>query len=67
MERSVLTATISIGKSTERKSKWSEEQHDIIKASYTKFPKLSMPALAKYLLNQHSIQISIPALKKLLA
>jgi DNA mismatch repair protein MutS len=64
MERSVLT---TVTKSTERKSKWSEEEHDIIKASYTKFPKLSMPALAKYLLNQHSIQISVPALKKLLA
>ena len=64
MERSILT---TVTKSTERKSKWSEEQHDIIKASYTKFPKLSMPALAKYLLNQHSIQISVPALKKLLA
>jgi hypothetical protein len=51
----------------EKKSKWTDEQLNEIKASYTKFPKLSMPALAKYLLNQHSIQISVPTLKKLLA
>jgi DNA mismatch repair protein MutS len=61
-ERSVLTTTSS----SEKKSKWSEEELNEIKASYTKFPKLSMPALAKYLLNQHSIQISVPTLKKLL-
>uniref|UniRef100_A0A6C0DKA0 DNA mismatch repair proteins mutS family domain-containing protein n=1 Tax=viral metagenome TaxID=1070528 RepID=A0A6C0DKA0_9ZZZZ len=65
MERSVLTSS-SLTKE-EKKSKWSEEQMDEIRASYTKFPKLSMPALAKYLLNQHSIQISVPTLKKLLA
>jgi len=63
MERSVLT----ISTKEEKKSKWSEEELNEIKASYTKFPKLSMPALSKYLLNQHSIQISVPTLKKLLA
>jgi DNA mismatch repair protein MutS len=62
MERSIVTTS-----STEiKKSKWSEEDLNEIRASYTKFPKLSMPALAKYLLNQHSIQISVPTLKKLL-
>jgi DNA mismatch repair protein MutS len=65
MERSVIT---SIPSTTEnKKSKWSEEQLNEIKASYTKFPKLSMPSLSKYLLNQHSIQISVPSLKKLLS
>jgi DNA mismatch repair protein MutS len=63
MERSV-TLTMS---DTTKKSKWSDEDLNEIKASYTKFPKLSMPALSKYLLNQHSIQISVPTLKKLLA
>ena len=63
MERSIVTNS-----STEtKKSKWSQEELSEIRASYTKFPKLSMPALAKYLLNQHSIQISVPTLKKLLA
>jgi DNA mismatch repair protein MutS len=63
MERSIITTS-----STEnKKSKWSDEELNEIKASYTKFPKLSMPALSKYLLNQHSIQISVPTLKKLLA
>jgi DNA mismatch repair protein MutS len=64
MERSVLTMLTA---KEEKKSKWTDEQLNEIKASYTKFPKLSMPALAKYLLNQHSIQISVPTLKKLLA
>ena len=63
MERSVTLTTTD----TTKKSKWSDEQLDEIKASYTKFPKLSMPALSKYLLNQHSIHISVPTLKKLLA
>jgi DNA mismatch repair protein MutS len=63
MERSVISSPSQ----AEKKSKWSDEQLNEIKASYTKFPKLSMPALAKYLLNQHSIQISVPTLKKLLA
>ena len=63
MERSVITSPSQ----AEKKSKWSQEDLDEIKASYTKFPKLSMPALSKYLLNQHSIQISVPTLKKLLA
>lgn len=62
MERSIITSPES-----PKKSKWSEEDLNEIKASYTKFPKLSMPALAKYLLNQHSIQISVPTLKKILA
>lgn len=60
MERSIVTnSTVST------KSKWSEEQLDQMKSSYAKFPKLSMSALAKYLLNHHSIQISVPTLKKL--
>ena len=63
MERSVITTTSQ----AEKKSKWTQEELDEIKASYTKFPKLSTAALAKYLLNQHSIQISVPTLKKLLA
>lgn len=63
LERSVLTTT-SIKE--DKKSKWTQEEMDEIKASYTKFPKLSTAALAKYLLNQHSIQISVPTLKKLL-
>lgn len=63
MERSVITTSSSY---LEKKSKWSQEDLNEIKASYTKFPKLSMPALSKYLLNQHSIQISAPTLKKLL-
>ena len=63
LERSVLTTSSQL----EKKSKWTQEELDEIKASYTKFPKLSTAALAKYLLNQHSIQISVPTLKKLLA
>lgn len=63
LERSVLTTTSQL----EKKSKWTQEELDEIKASYTKFPKLSTAALSKYLLNQHSIQISVPTLKKLLA
>jgi DNA mismatch repair protein MutS len=65
MERSILT-TSSNSPKDEKKSKWSQDQLDEIRASYTKFPKLSMPALSKYLLNQHSIQISVPSLKKVL-
>jgi DNA mismatch repair protein MutS len=63
MERSVLTTSSSLPRVN---SKWSQEQLDEINASHTKFPKLSMPALSKYLLNQHSIQISVPTLKKIL-
>jgi DNA mismatch repair protein MutS len=63
MERSVAKTVESI---TVKKSKWSEEQIEEIRLSYTKFPKLSMQQLSKYLLNQHSIQISVPSLKKLL-
>jgi DNA mismatch repair protein MutS len=64
MERSIISSPST---TENKKSKWSQEDLDEIKASYTKFPKLSMPALSKYLLNQHSIQISVPTLKKLLA
>jgi len=63
MERSVITTTLESPKT----SKWSQEELNEIKASYTKFPKLSTAALAKYLLNEHSIQISVSTLKKLLA
>ena len=64
LERSIITTSSTI---ENKKSKWTQEDLNEIKASYTKFPKLSMPALAKYLLNQHSIQISVPSLKKLVA
>jgi predicted nucleic-acid-binding Zn-ribbon protein len=63
MERSIVTNASS---DNTRKSKWTQEQLDEIKASYTKFPKLSTAALAKYLLNKCSIQISVATLKKLL-
>jgi len=61
MERSVTTIQ------SVKKSKWSEEDLQIIQNTSVKFPKLGLAALSKYLLNQHSIQISCPSLKKLLA
>jgi DNA mismatch repair protein MutS len=64
MERSVSNKSGS--ENNVKKLKWSEEQLEEIKNSHVKFPKLSMSALSKYLLNQYSIQISIPALKKIL-
>jgi hypothetical protein len=61
LERSV---TNEIQK-TQKKSKWSEEQLTQIKEALTKFPKLSMASLSKYLLNQHNIHITGPTLKKM--
>ena len=48
----------------QKRSKWSEEEQQQIKEALTKFPKLSMTGLSKYLLNQHNIQITGPTLKK---
>jgi hypothetical protein len=59
MERSVTTITST------SKSKWSQEENEIIKASFVKFPKLSAAGLSKYLLNQHTIQISASTLQKM--
>jgi DNA mismatch repair protein MutS len=59
MERSVTTIT-----STSR-SKWSQEENEIIKTAFIKFPKLSAAGLSKYLLNQHTIQISASTLQKM--
>jgi DNA mismatch repair protein MutS len=61
MERSVTTVTSS---STLR-SKWSEEELKQIHDAIAKFPKLSMTNLSKYLLNQHTINISSSTLKKI--
>jgi DNA mismatch repair protein MutS len=63
MERSVVTTT-SVSK---QKSKWSTDELTIIQTSIVKFPKLSAAGMSKYLLNQHSIQISVPSLKKICA
>jgi len=63
LERSVTTVTSS----NIQRSKWSDEDKEKIKESALKFPKLSMPALSKYLLNQHSIQISSQTLKKMIS
>ena len=49
----------------QKRSKWSEEQHSQIKEALTKFPKLSMASLSKYLLNQHNIQITGQTLRKM--
>lgn len=61
MERSV---TNEIQK-TQKRSKWSEEELTQIKEALTKFPKLSMASLSKYLLNQHNIHITGQTLKKM--
>jgi DNA mismatch repair protein MutS len=61
MERSVTQSNTK----EQKKSKWSEEQVQQIKEALTKFPKLSMANLSKYLLNQHNIQITGPTLKKM--
>jgi DNA mismatch repair protein MutS len=60
MERSVTTSI------TTRNSKWSTEELDIIRKTFSKFPKLSMTGISKYLLNQHDIKVSSITLKKLL-
>ena len=49
----------------QKRSKWSEEEQKQIKEALTKFPKLSMASLSKYLLNQHNIQITGQTLKKM--
>jgi DNA mismatch repair ATPase MutS len=69
MERSVTTvASSSTGaNSSLRNSKWSEDEIKQIQESTVKFPNLSMANLSKYLLNQHSIQISSATLKKMLS
>ena len=46
------------------KSKWSEEEQTTIREVCSRFTKLSMPNLSKYLLNEHGIQIGTVALKK---
>jgi hypothetical protein len=61
MEMSVTTIT----NSSTRISKWSPEDLEIIKGTISKFPKLSMAAISRYLLNQHDIKISSITLKKL--
>jgi len=61
MER-VITQT---SQKEQKRSKWSEEQLVQIKEALTKFPKLSMASLSKYLLNQHNIQITGQTLKKM--
>jgi len=61
MERSVVPSSTK----EQKRSKWSEEEHKQIKEALTKFPKLSMANLSKYLLNQHNIQITGPTLKKM--
>ena len=63
MERSVTTVTSS----STLKSKWTDEQREIIQSAHNKFPKLSQANLSKYLLNQHNISISTATLKKLLS
>jgi DNA mismatch repair protein MutS len=61
MERSVTTTTST----TTRNSKWSTEELDIIRKTFSKFPKLSMTGISRYLLNQHDIKVSSITLKKL--
>jgi DNA mismatch repair protein MutS len=61
MERSVSTTTSA----PTRNSKWSTEEFDTIRKTFAKFPKLSMSAISKYLLNQHDIKVSSITLKKL--
>ena len=62
MERSMTQSQSST--QDKKKSKWSEEEQQQIKEALTKFPKLSMASLSKYLLNQHNIQIGAATLKK---
>ena len=61
MERSVVSSATK----EQKRSKWSEDEQKQIKEALTKFPKLSMANLSKYLLNQHNIQITGPTLKKM--
>jgi hypothetical protein len=61
MERVITQAS----QKEQKRSKWSEEQLVQIKEALTKFPKLSMASLSKYLLNQHNIQITGQTLKKM--
>jgi DNA mismatch repair protein MutS len=63
LERTVIRAKDQV----QKRSKWSEEQLTQIKEALTKFPKLSMASLSKYLLNQHNIQITGPTLKKMVS
>jgi DNA mismatch repair protein MutS len=62
MERSVTTVTSN----STRLSKWSSEDMEQIHLAISKFPKLTPASLSKYLLNQCSIQISGPTLKKMM-
>ena len=59
-ERSV---TESINTSS-RKSKWSDEQEEVIRSVCQKYHMLSSHNISKYLLNQHDIKISAATLKK---
>ena len=61
-ERSVVSTSIS--QSSDRKSKWSEEDLQTIQSVFLKFPTLSPAGRSKYLLNQHGIQISSASLRK---
>jgi DNA mismatch repair protein MutS len=61
MERSVTKSNTK----DQKRSKWSEDEHKLIKEALTKFPKLSMANLSKYLLNQHNIEITGSTLKKM--
>ena len=62
-ERSVTSANSVTGGS--RKSKWSEEELRTIESVCKKFPNLSVAGTSKYLLNQHSIEISGASLRKM--
>ena len=60
-ERSIMD---NRSESRSPKSKWSEEEQTTIREVCSRFTKLSMPNLSKYLLNEHGIQIGTVALKK---
>jgi len=62
MERFVTTVTSN----STRSSKWSSEDMEQIHLAISKFPNLTPVSLSKYLLNQCSIQISGPTLKKMM-
>jgi DNA mismatch repair protein MutS len=61
---SVLTTVPSTSSSSQKKSKWSQEELATIETVCRQFSKLANSALSNYLLNHHSIEISSGSLKK---
>lgn len=71
LERSIAPTSPSVGgnqsesKTSRVSSKWTEEELATIGDVFQKFPNLSMPQIAKYLLNEHDIKIHASTLRKM--